>query len=107
MFKSFGIFYINSIGTELSCLFLFNSQLWQEKEKVADIPFKGFLALNKPEWPYLVVGLLASFVGGAVYPCVAILFAKIIGVRSLCSFEFTYAKKILFFFKKHFFFMFI
>uniref|UniRef100_A0A3B3S401 ABC-type xenobiotic transporter n=1 Tax=Paramormyrops kingsleyae TaxID=1676925 RepID=A0A3B3S401_9TELE len=38
------------------------------------------LALNKPEWPYLVIGVLASLVGGAVYPCLAIVFAKIIGV---------------------------
>lgn len=52
----------------------------EEKEKLPDIPFKSILALNKPEWPYLMVGILASFVGGAVYPCVAILFAKIIGV---------------------------
>uniref|UniRef100_A0A8C1W2U6 ATP-binding cassette sub-family B member 5 n=1 Tax=Cyprinus carpio TaxID=7962 RepID=A0A8C1W2U6_CYPCA len=45
-----------------------------------EIPFTKILALNKPEWPYLLVGTLASLVGGAVYPCVAILFAKIIGV---------------------------
>ncbi|XP_065102087.2 ATP-dependent translocase ABCB1 [Paramisgurnus dabryanus] len=52
----------------------------KKKEKAEEIPFKRVLALNKPEWPYLLVGVLASFVGGGVYPCVAILFAKIIGV---------------------------
>ncbi|KAI5618278.1 multidrug resistance protein 1, partial [Silurus asotus] len=52
----------------------------KEKEKVEDVSFGRILALNKPEWPYMMVGILASFVGGAVYPCVAILFAKIIGV---------------------------
>ncbi|XP_053483597.1 ATP-dependent translocase ABCB1 isoform X1 [Ictalurus furcatus] len=52
----------------------------KEKEKVTDVPFTRILAMNKPEWPYLVVGILASTVGGAVYPCLAILFAKIIGV---------------------------
>uniref|UniRef100_A0A8C1WMY6 ATP-binding cassette, sub-family B (MDR/TAP), member 5 n=1 Tax=Cyprinus carpio TaxID=7962 RepID=A0A8C1WMY6_CYPCA len=51
-----------------------------EKENVSEIPFTKILALNKPEWPYLLVGTLASLVGGAVYPCVAILFAKIVGV---------------------------
>lgn len=50
------------------------------------MPFTKILALNKPEWPYLVVGTFASLVGGAVYPCVAILFAKIIGVSVLCVF---------------------
>ncbi|XP_051721292.1 ATP-dependent translocase ABCB1 [Ctenopharyngodon idella] len=52
----------------------------KEKEEVTEMPFTKILALNKPEWPYLLVGTLASLVGGAVYPCVAILFAKIIGV---------------------------
>uniref|UniRef100_A0A671LHV1 ATP-binding cassette, sub-family B (MDR/TAP), member 5 n=1 Tax=Sinocyclocheilus anshuiensis TaxID=1608454 RepID=A0A671LHV1_9TELE len=50
------------------------------KENVPEIPFTKILALNKPEWPYLLVGTLGSLVGGAVYPCMAILFAKIIGV---------------------------
>uniref|UniRef100_A0A3B3S4D3 ABC-type xenobiotic transporter n=1 Tax=Paramormyrops kingsleyae TaxID=1676925 RepID=A0A3B3S4D3_9TELE len=49
-------------------------------KKVPEVPFKRILALNKPEWPYLVIGVLASLVGGAVYPCLAIVFAKIIGV---------------------------
>uniref|UniRef100_A0A8C1Z7I0 ATP-binding cassette sub-family B member 5 n=1 Tax=Cyprinus carpio TaxID=7962 RepID=A0A8C1Z7I0_CYPCA len=52
----------------------------KKKKKAPEIPFTKILALNKPEWPYLLVGTLASLVGGAVYPCVAILFAKIIGV---------------------------
>ncbi|XP_056330778.1 ATP-dependent translocase ABCB1 [Danio aesculapii] len=51
-----------------------------KKEEIPEMPFTKILALNKPEWPYLVVGTFASLVGGAVYPCVAILFAKIIGV---------------------------
>uniref|UniRef100_A0A8C1KW97 ATP-binding cassette, sub-family B (MDR/TAP), member 5 n=1 Tax=Cyprinus carpio TaxID=7962 RepID=A0A8C1KW97_CYPCA len=55
-------------------------RFFDEKEKAPEIPFTKILALNKPEWPYLLVGTLASLVGGAVYPCVAILFAKIIGV---------------------------
>uniref|UniRef100_A0A8C2EWR4 ABC-type xenobiotic transporter n=1 Tax=Cyprinus carpio TaxID=7962 RepID=A0A8C2EWR4_CYPCA len=52
----------------------------KQDKKAPEIPFTKILALNKPEWPYLLVGTLASLVGGAVYPCVAILFAKIIGV---------------------------
>ncbi|XP_049336164.1 ATP-dependent translocase ABCB1 isoform X7 [Astyanax mexicanus] len=54
----------------------------KEEESVPDVPFSRILALNKSEWPYLLVGTLASFVGGGVYPAVAILFAKIIGVFS-------------------------
>ncbi|XP_076826867.1 LOW QUALITY PROTEIN: ATP-dependent translocase ABCB1-like [Brachyhypopomus gauderio] len=52
----------------------------KKEEKEPGVPFSRILALNKPEWPYLVVGTLAHFVGGAVQPCVGILFAKITGV---------------------------
>ncbi|KAA0703058.1 Multidrug resistance protein 1 [Triplophysa tibetana] len=54
------------------------------------------LALNKPEWPYLLVGTLASFVGGAVYPCVAILLAKIIGVFAEVDPEVKRQKTLMF-----------
>ncbi|KAI4891631.1 hypothetical protein NFI96_007635, partial [Prochilodus magdalenae] len=68
----------------------------KEEEKAPDIPFKRILALNKPEWPYLLVGTLASFVGGAVYPCVAILFAKIIGVFSELDADVKRQKTLMF-----------
>ncbi|XP_060726456.1 ATP-dependent translocase ABCB1-like [Tachysurus vachellii] len=68
----------------------------KEKEKVADVPFTKILALNKPEWPYLTVGILASIVGGAVYPCVAILFAKIIGVFAESDPEVKRQKTLMF-----------
>uniref|UniRef100_A0A3B3S3R9 ABC transmembrane type-1 domain-containing protein n=1 Tax=Paramormyrops kingsleyae TaxID=1676925 RepID=A0A3B3S3R9_9TELE len=57
-----------------------SSAVLNQEEKVPEVPFKRILALNKPEWPYLLIGMLASLVGGAVYPCVSIIFAKIIGV---------------------------
>uniref|UniRef100_A0A8C2IZ12 ABC-type xenobiotic transporter n=1 Tax=Cyprinus carpio TaxID=7962 RepID=A0A8C2IZ12_CYPCA len=67
-----------------------------EKENVSEIPFTKILALNKPEWPYLLVGTLASLVGGAVYPCVAILFAKIVGVSVLFDPEVKRQKTMIF-----------
>ncbi|XP_030639135.1 LOW QUALITY PROTEIN: ATP-dependent translocase ABCB1 [Chanos chanos] len=51
-----------------------------EEEKCPEVSFGKILALNKPEWPYLLLGTLVSFVGGATQPCVAILFSKIVGV---------------------------
>lgn len=66
--------------------------IYQEKEKVTDVPFTRILALNKSEWPYLMVGILSSIVGGAVYPCVGILFAKIIGVSSCLSLRLVLVK---------------
>uniref|UniRef100_A0A4W4FZ14 ATP-binding cassette sub-family B member 5 n=1 Tax=Electrophorus electricus TaxID=8005 RepID=A0A4W4FZ14_ELEEL len=71
--------------TGINCICVYDVQTAggpEEKEMVPDVPFGRILALNKTEWPYLVVGTVASLVGGAVYPCVAILFSKIIGVFS-------------------------
>ncbi|XP_057195494.1 ATP-dependent translocase ABCB1 [Triplophysa rosa] len=68
----------------------------KKKENVEEIPFTRILALNKPEWPYLLVGTLSSFVGGAVYPCVAILFAKIIGVFAEVDPEVKRQKTLMF-----------
>uniref|UniRef100_A0A9J7YMR1 ATP-binding cassette sub-family B member 5 n=1 Tax=Cyprinus carpio carpio TaxID=630221 RepID=A0A9J7YMR1_CYPCA len=74
-----GVYYSLVMQQVHVCLFTWYKHS-TEKENVSEIPFTKILALNKPEWPYLLVGTLASLVGGAVYPCVAILFAKIVGV---------------------------
>uniref|UniRef100_A0A3B3S482 ATP-binding cassette, sub-family B (MDR/TAP), member 5 n=1 Tax=Paramormyrops kingsleyae TaxID=1676925 RepID=A0A3B3S482_9TELE len=73
--------------------------LMSEEEKVPEVPFKRILALNKPEWPYLVIGVLASLVGGAVYPCLAIVFAKIIGVFAETDPEVKRQKTLMFSFR--------
>uniref|UniRef100_A0A8C7LBE0 ATP-binding cassette sub-family B member 5 n=1 Tax=Oncorhynchus kisutch TaxID=8019 RepID=A0A8C7LBE0_ONCKI len=65
-------------------------------DEAPDIPFTRILALNKPEWPYMLVGTLSSLVGGAVYPCVAIIFAKIIGVFSEVDPEVKRQKTMMF-----------
>ncbi|XP_048881324.1 ATP-dependent translocase ABCB1 isoform X12 [Brienomyrus brachyistius] len=68
----------------------------KEEEKLPEVPFKRVLALNKPEWPYLLIGVLASLVGGAVYPCLAIVFAKIIGVFTEIDPEVKRQKTLMF-----------
>ncbi|KAJ8354419.1 hypothetical protein SKAU_G00219860 [Synaphobranchus kaupii] len=52
----------------------------KEEEPLPDISFSRILALNKSECPLLVIGTLACVVDGAIFPCVGILFSKIIGV---------------------------
>ncbi|XP_039593521.1 ATP-dependent translocase ABCB1-like isoform X2 [Polypterus senegalus] len=52
----------------------------EEDENLPEASFLRILSLNKKEWHYLMVGLLASLICGAVYPCFGIIFAKIIGV---------------------------
>uniref|UniRef100_A0A663MRC3 ABC-type xenobiotic transporter n=1 Tax=Athene cunicularia TaxID=194338 RepID=A0A663MRC3_ATHCN len=40
---------------------------------------KKILALNKPEWLYILLGVIAAAVSGGVHPAFAVLFGKIIG----------------------------
>ncbi|KAL0985500.1 hypothetical protein UPYG_G00157680 [Umbra pygmaea] len=68
----------------------------QKDDQIPDVPFTRILAMNSPEWPYLSVGIFASLVGGGVYPCVAIIFAKIIGVFSETDPDIKRQKTLLF-----------
>ncbi|CAN0362630.1 unnamed protein product [Lampetra fluviatilis] len=66
------------------------SQKELEKEEVwtlyfieAELPavkYSQILALNRPEWHFLVIGVVAAIVSGGVQPAFAVFFAKIIGV---------------------------
>lgn len=38
------------------------------------------LALNKPEWFFIVVGCLASIISGAVQPAFSVIFSKVLSV---------------------------
>uniref|UniRef100_A0A663MQY4 ABC-type xenobiotic transporter n=1 Tax=Athene cunicularia TaxID=194338 RepID=A0A663MQY4_ATHCN len=51
-----------------------------EKENLPDVPYSRILALNKPEWLYILLGVIAAAVSGGVHPAFAVLFGKIIGV---------------------------
>uniref|UniRef100_A0A663MRA2 ABC-type xenobiotic transporter n=1 Tax=Athene cunicularia TaxID=194338 RepID=A0A663MRA2_ATHCN len=61
------------------------------KENLPDVPYSRILALNKPEWLYILLGVIAAAVSGGVHPAFAVLFGKIIGdflvsLLLLCSF---------------------
>ncbi|XP_064410147.1 ATP-dependent translocase ABCB1-like [Latimeria chalumnae] len=68
----------------------------QEKEELPEVPFSRIMALNKREWPYIAAGIFASIIGGAICPCFAILFAKIIGVFSESDPEIKKQRTVLF-----------
>ncbi|XP_048367466.1 ATP-binding cassette sub-family B member 5 [Sphaerodactylus townsendi] len=51
----------------------------EEEEKLPEIPYSRILALNKPEFCAIAVGVIAAAIGGCVTPAFAILFGKIIG----------------------------
>ncbi|XP_075067977.1 ATP-dependent translocase ABCB1 isoform X2 [Mixophyes fleayi] len=56
---------------------------FDDKEAVENVPPVSFLKimrLNKPEWPYFVVGVICAIINGGLQPAFAIIFSKIIGV---------------------------
>ncbi|XP_075413697.1 ATP-binding cassette sub-family B member 5 [Tenrec ecaudatus] len=53
----------------------------QHKEKsLPEVSLLKIMKLNKPEWPFVVLGTLASVLNGTVHPVLAIIFAKILTV---------------------------
>lgn len=62
------------------------------------MPYSRILALNKPEWLYVLLGVIAAAVSGGVHPAFAVIFGKIIGV-SFCKWaailNFIHAQPVL------------
>ncbi|PKU39490.1 multidrug resistance protein 1-like [Limosa lapponica baueri] len=50
-----------------------------QEENLPAVPYSRILALNKPEWLYVLVGVIAAAVSGGVHPAFAVIFGKIIG----------------------------
>uniref|UniRef100_A0A8C3MJU4 ATP-binding cassette sub-family B member 5 n=1 Tax=Geospiza parvula TaxID=87175 RepID=A0A8C3MJU4_GEOPR len=55
------------------------------EENLPAVPYLKILALNKPEWFYVLLGVIAAAVIGAVHPTFAVIFGKIIGVSFLVA----------------------
>uniref|UniRef100_A0A7M4FFK5 Multidrug resistance protein 1-like n=1 Tax=Crocodylus porosus TaxID=8502 RepID=A0A7M4FFK5_CROPO len=65
-----------------------------EEEKLPAVPYSRILALNKPEWWYILFGVTAAAISGGVYPAFAVIFGKIIGVSSELYSELIETKRI-------------
>uniref|UniRef100_A0A8B9Q879 ABC-type xenobiotic transporter n=1 Tax=Apteryx owenii TaxID=8824 RepID=A0A8B9Q879_APTOW len=50
-----------------------------EEENLPAVSYSRILALNKPEWLYVVLGVIAAAISGGVHPAFAVIFGKIIG----------------------------
>uniref|UniRef100_A0A8C3X868 ATP binding cassette subfamily B member 5 n=1 Tax=Cyanoderma ruficeps TaxID=181631 RepID=A0A8C3X868_9PASS len=50
-----------------------------EEENLPAVSYFKILALNKPEWFYVLMGVISAAVIGAVHPAFAVIFGKIIG----------------------------
>ena len=50
------------------------------EEPVLPVTFRELLSLNAPDWPFVVVGVLFSFVQGTFFPVISVLFSNILRV---------------------------
>uniref|UniRef100_A0A7M4FAM3 Multidrug resistance protein 1-like n=1 Tax=Crocodylus porosus TaxID=8502 RepID=A0A7M4FAM3_CROPO len=66
----------------------------QRFKKLPAVPYSRILALNKPEWWYILFGVTAAAISGGVYPAFAVIFGKIIGVSSELYSELIETKRI-------------
>lgn len=68
----------------------------QAKDKKMTSPSIGFwqlLALNKPEWYFVVTGVLSAGVVGATHPTLAIVFSRMLQVCPSVSFSVSLSVK--------------
>ncbi|XP_077115094.1 ATP-dependent translocase ABCB1-like [Ranitomeya variabilis] len=57
------------------------------QEELPEFSFNKILALNKPEWFYIVMGVIAAAICGGIYPTFAVIFGKVIGAFSISDEE--------------------
>ncbi|XP_076620069.1 multi drug resistance 49 isoform X1 [Colletes latitarsis] len=55
----------------------------EEHEKAYDVPMMRIFGLNKPEWPFNLIGCLAAAMVGASFPAFAVLFGEVYYVLGL------------------------
>ncbi|XP_032895258.1 ATP-binding cassette sub-family B member 5 [Amblyraja radiata] len=60
-----------------------NDEANNSEKDLAEVSFLQILALNKTEWPYVVIGILSAIVGGGVPVAFGAVFSRIIGVFAI------------------------
>ncbi|XP_075697538.1 ATP-dependent translocase ABCB1-like isoform X2 [Rhinoderma darwinii] len=53
------------------------------EDDLPDFSLNKILALNKPEWFYIIIGVIAAAICGGIYPTFAVIFGKVIGTFSI------------------------
>lgn len=51
-----------------------------KKEKIEKVSFMELIKLNKPDWPFVLIGVICSAVIGCLFPLMAILFSGVLAV---------------------------
>lgn len=60
-----------------------NDEANNSEKDLAEVSFLQILALNKTEWPYVVIGILSAIVGGGVPVAFGAVLSRIIGVFAI------------------------
>ena len=56
-----------------------------KKEKLPKVSFRELLKLNKPDWLFVLIGVICSAMIGCLFPLMAILFSDVLRVSLLCD----------------------
>ena len=59
---------------------LFYFQKKEEEESLPDPPMTRIMAMNAPDWPYILGGCFCALINGAIQPTFAVVFSEIIAV---------------------------
>ena len=51
--------------------------------KKKDVPLLKVMALNKPEWYFILFGCIGALVTGAIQPVFSIVFSKLVSVSKI------------------------
>ena len=57
-----------------------------KKAKEKAVPFSKVIALNQPEYRYIILGCVFAVISGAVNPALSIVYSKSIGVSFFINF---------------------
>ncbi len=56
-----------------------------DTQAAREMSFLELLALNKPDWPLVVIGVIMSAIVGVLFPLMAVLFSEVLRVSGQCS----------------------
>ncbi|XP_049836465.1 multidrug resistance protein homolog 49-like isoform X2 [Schistocerca gregaria] len=82
----------SSVGTKSSVSAFEDMVDESEDDNIYEAPLGRILALNKPEWAYVMIGCIASALVGTSFPMFAVLFGEVYAILSLPDSDYVTAQ---------------
>lgn len=73
------------VAKSSSAQFVNRSNTQDDHSELRKVSFKDLLLLNKPDWPLVLIGVVASAATGALFPAMSPLFSEILRVSEQVS----------------------